>query len=615
MTSNAPGFWSSPISASLLTQNASKLACPTWQAGALHWLQSLPEEGGRSAVMALIDGLATERTPANFSAKSSVHEYGGLCYCADDTTLYAVSKQDQQIYRIQDRAAARLTDTEMRFADLQLSPCRTAIYAVAEQPIQSQDEGEHEPIASIVKIDTVGGGVTTLAIGASFYASPAISACGSKLVFISWQHPNMPWNCNQLQVLHLATDELTDVSASEHCSHFQPQWHSNGSLVASIDLDEWYNLYQYQDDSWQPLVTMPAEIGLPQWVFGMSTWGFVGDNSLAFSANQGGFWKLYRYAIDTQTLEQISTEMIDIEACVVSPQGIALLGASNTSPSQLCVIGHKQPVAVSSSVKLDSNMVATAQPFSFKSGNAQAHGLYYAPTNANYQLSQAPPLIIMAHGGPTDCTGPGVQIKIQFYTSRGFAVADINYRGSTGYGRTYRHALDGNWGIYDVEDVCAAVKHLQDEGLASLDHTFIRGGSAGGYTVLAALAFTDVFKGGCSQYGIGELTALARDTHKFEARYLDSLLAPWPAGEQIYKDRSPLNHADQLSCPVLFLQGLDDKVVPPNQSRTMYEALVAKGVYTELKEYANEGHGFTMADTILDAFATELAFYQRLLQT
>ncbi len=604
MTNQPAGFWPSSISASLLTEKAVKLACPTWQRDRLFWLQSIPEQAGRSAVMAYIDGEATEQTPHDFSAKSKVHEYGGLCYCASETILYAVNKSDQQIYAICNQQATKLTNSSLRFADLQLSPDGSTIYAVAEQP------SSPEPIASIVSISTHDGRVTTLEKGHSFYASPSLSPCSGRLAFIAWDHPNMPWNRNQLMVLDLSSNTVSDHSASPNCSHFQPQWHTNGTLMAAIDLDEWWNLYQLTDGQWQPLFNINAEVAYPQWVFGMSTWGFTSDSTIVFSANRGGFWSVHEFNLETLQISALETDQVDLEACAVSTNGVALLGASSLKPSYLTL--NNQLIVQSTAVNLPETQVSIPQPFSFNVKGSESHGIYYPPTNNEYQTDQ-PPLIIMAHGGPTACTGPGVQIKIQFFTSRGFAVADINYRGSTGYGRSYRHALDGQWGIFDVEDVCAAVAHLQQQNMASKEHVFIRGGSAGGYTVLAALAFTDTFNGGCSQYGIGELTALARDTHKFEAKYLDSLIAPWPEGEAIYNQRSPLNYADQLSCPVLFLQGLEDKVVPPNQSRTMYEALVEKGIYTELREYDGEGHGFAMAETILDAFDTELKFYQKLL--
>lgn len=449
----------------------------------------------------------------------------------------------------------------------------------------------------------------------------------------------MPWDGTELHVASLNEDgniaSSEHIAGSENESVLQPLWSPSGELFFVSDRNNWWNLYRYNaqctdaespspsEDSRAPygkshaelICDMPAEFATPQWTFGMRSYGFLNEHSILCCYSQEGKWTLATIDLTTQTLANIGIDLRDIAGIFCDNNRACFLAGNAHQTSRLLYFRNNQisVIAQTSNASLLKEDISVAQAISFTTSDGEtAHGFYYAPTNSKICGPDftKPPLIVMCHGGPTGATESSFNMKIQFWTHRGFAVLDVNYRGSTGYGREYRDRLKKNWGITDVIDVCSGADYLVGRGLVDSEKLAIRGGSAGGYTVLAALAFKDTFKAGASLYGIGDLEALARDTHKFEAHYLDGLIGKYPEEIAIYKARSPINHVDKLNCPVIFLQGLKDKVVPPNQAEAMVGALQQKGIKAVYVTFEDEGHGFRQAASIAKAITAELDFYQ-----
>lgn len=613
------GSWPSPVQAQLLTQSGVRLSLPQVDDQASWWLESRPSERGRTVLVRQEFGAtAQDMTPANFSVRTKANEYGGGDYHLATDWVYFVNGADQQIYR--QSSTEPLSAPEpitrapaSRFADLRFDRRRNRLIAVQETQTEEAIQTTHR----LVAIDVSNGDIHTLAEGADFYASPALSPCGNLLAWLSWDHPNMPWDTNQLWLAQLTdAGEVIEPQciSPENCSSFQPLWSPGGELIATHDASDWWNLYRYDRGHWQPLAPMAAEFATPQWVFGMSCYGFIDAHTLLVTYTQQGLWHCATLDLKTLAFTPLPTPFTHI-ADIACHSGQAIMLAANAHTPE-GVWRWREGAWHCDKASLDNPIepaqLSSPQPVTFPtSQGASAHGFYYPPHNTGFEgpPGAQPPLIVLSHGGPTGATSTALNFKIQYWTSRGFAVLDVNYRGSTGYGRAYRNALRGQWGVYDVDDVCAGAQHLADQGLADAKRLIIKGSSAGGYTVLAALAFRQVFCAGTSLYGIGDLTALATDTHKFESRYLDSLIAPWPAGEAVYRARSPLLHADKLNCPVIFFQGLQDLVVPPNQAQAMVDALVKKGVPTAHITFATEGHGFREAQSIVDQLELELNFY------
>ena len=539
-------------------------------------------------------------------------------------TLYFVLAEDQRIYRMKLDSTlpeAITPENSSRYADLILDKKRNRLICIEED--DSGHEQGAEARARIIAIDLQKPLDTTpevLQEGADFYSNPALNADGSKLSFLRWHHPNLPWDATELCLADLNTQGevtgVTQVAGGQNESIFQPQWSPKGELVYVSDRNNWWNLYQLGQKT--PLWEKNAEFATPQWVFGMSTYGFIGEEEVLCTFTESGRW--YLATLNTRTGEHHTIEQpyCDIES-LYCEDGKAIMIAAGTDSFPAVVTFDSathtlEPIASSNSRTLPTNLFSNAQAITFTVNDRDVHGFYYPPHNPSYSAPEGdkPPLIVFSHGGPTGATSAGLNLKVQYWTSRGFAILDVNYSGSTGYGREYRDRLTDKWGIYDVEDVCAGAEYLVERGLADPERLLIKGGSAGGYTVLAALTYHDTFKAGASHYGIGELSSLAKDTHKFESRYLDKLVGPWPSAEQIYFERSPINHVEQLSCPVIFFQGMEDKVVPPNQAETMVKALKERGIPVAYITFANEGHGFRSGDSIKMALEGELEFYSRI---
>ena len=647
------GSWDSPINSQQLVAQAVRLGEPLLDGDRIYWIEGRPQEKGRAVLVSRpIDDTvaAKEVLPSHCNVRSRAHEYGGASYAVANGVIYFIEAADQRIYRFNTHDTIQpqpLTPAgEFRYADLCVDSKRQRIVCVREdhrlkgrrlkgQQIDGKSQEETNELVCLSSIEPSEPQV--LVSGDDFYSNPQLSPNGLELSWICWNHPAMPWDASQCWLADLdAAGAITTsrcVAGADHNeSLFQPQWSPAGELYLVSDRSDWWNLYRvnitrdaagaYQASHLEPLLDMAAEFATPQWVFGMSCYGFVSAREILACYTQHGRWQLGLINTQSGQLTELNNDYSDISAIRCSHGQALMLAASNGEFSSLLHYAQQDNqlhiITRSAQSKLSAADISSAQPITFNSEGAeagddpqQAHGFYYAPINARYQApSEAlPPLIVLCHGGPTGATETGLNLKVQYWTSRGFAVMDVNYRGSTGYGRQYRQALHNSWGIKDVADVCAAAEHLVKAGLADADKLAIKGSSAGGYTVLAALTFRETFKAGASLYGIGDLEALASDTHKFEARYLDSLVGAYPEKKDTYIKRSPIHSAEHLSCPVIFFQGLDDKVVPPNQAEAMVAALDSKQVPVAYVPFPGEGHGFRQAHAITRAIDAELSFY------
>jgi dipeptidyl aminopeptidase/acylaminoacyl peptidase len=621
------GQWPSPVTAEMLTQQSAKISEIRACDDCVFWLESRPAEKGRNALVQLSPaGTLSDVLPAPHSVRTRAHEYGGASYLVTPEGIFCVLDADQRIYII-DRNTQVLTplspeelsvsETPFRYADFSWDENRKRLICVREDHSQADHELHIEERSEIIAID-LNGNVEVLVSGADFYSNPRLNSAGDKLSYLCWNHPQMPWDgtecyCADLnsagKIIHTQL-----IAGSKTESVFQPQWSPAGELFFVSDRNNWWNLYRYTDMGAEIVCDMPAEFATPQWVFGMSTYGFLNAQNIFCCFSQNGQWQLGFIDITSKTLKVIQSEFNDISGIHCHNQHAYFLAASATQPNTLYRFYQQEitPLIPASKSVLTQDDIALPQPISFVTSDSEtAHGFYYAPKNKLVVAPDniLPPLIVMCHGGPTGATETSLNLKIQFWTSRGFAVLDVNYRGSTGYGRHYRDRLKSNWGITDVIDVCSGANYLIEHGLVDKNKIAIRGSSAGGYTVLAALTFSDTFKAGASLYGIGDLEALAKDTHKFEARYLDSLVGEYPKEKATYHARSPIHHIDQLNCPVIFLQGLKDKVVPPSQAEAMVAALTKKGIKNAYVTFAEEGHGFRQAESIQKVIEAELEFY------
>lgn len=624
------GSWPSPISAELLTAQTLRLSEPQAWGEDVFWLEARPAEKGRTALVQLMaNGERTDLLPAPHSVRTRAHEYGGGAYLVTAERIFCTLDSDQRIYCI-DRNTYSLTplspeasEGEFRYADFYWDEQRQRLICVREDHtnVDSSANPKVDECSEIIAIDLTGK-IQVLATGADFYSNPRLNPAGDQLSYLCWNHPHMPWDGTECYCAKLnASGEAISrqlIAGGQQESVYQPQWSPAGELYFVSDRSNWWNIYRHTDAGAEIVCEMQAEFATPQWVFGMSTYGFLANGDIFCCYSQNGQWQLGLIDTRKKQLSPIHSELKDISGIYCHQQTAYLLGASATHASRLCCWQRQSPdqlqcLVASPDTGLRADDISQPKSLSFATRDGEnAFGFYYAPKNQQVRApdSSLPPLLVMCHGGPTGATETSLNLKIQFWTSRGFAVLDVNYRGSTGYGRQYRDRLKRNWGITDVIDVCSGAQYLAQQGLVDPHKMAIRGSSAGGYTVLAALTFSDTFKAGASLYGIGDLEALAKDTHKFEARYLDSLVGDYPAEQATYQARSPIHHIDQLNCPVIFLQGLKDKVVPPGQAEAMVDALTAKGIKTEYVTFADEGHGFRQAENIQRAIAAELAFYQ-----
>ena len=623
------GSWKSPISADLIVAGTIGLGQIALDGGDVYWSEGRPFEAGRSAIVRRKpDGNIADVTPTPFNVRTRVHEYGGGAFTVQDGTIYFSNFADQRLYKQTPNSEPQpLTPVaNRRYADTAIDRQRGRLICVCED---HTDGGE--PVNTVVSIDLhKSEDVQVLASGSDFYSSPRLSPDNSQLAWLSWNHPNMPWDGTQLWVAQINADgslgEAECIAGGVNESVFQPEWSPDGVLYFVSDRTGWWNLYRWlpaQSEGGlggvESLYAMDAEFGLPHWVFGMSTYGFESASRIICTYTQKGSWYLASLDLQTKQLEVIETPYTDISSLQVASGKAAFIAGSATEPTAIVQMDLlTQQIEVlrrSSELEIDTGYLSTPQAIAFPTeNNLTAYAFFYPPQNKDYTApgGDKPPLLVKSHGGPTASASSTFNLKIQYWTSRGFAFLDVNYGGSTGYGREYRQRLNKHWGIVDVDDCVNGAKYLAESGLVDSQRLAIAGGSAGGYTTLCALTFRDVFKAGASHYGVSDLEALATDTHKFESRYLDKLIGPYPDRKDLYEARSPIHFTDQLSCPAIFFQGLEDKIVPPNQAEMMVEALKAKGLPVAYVAFEGEQHGFRRAENIKRALDGEFYFYSRI---
>ncbi|MBL6750266.1 MAG: S9 family peptidase [Nevskia sp.] len=617
------GAWKSPIGSGMVVADAVRLGQLAVSGDAVYWLEGRPQDGGRNVVVRRsADGATADLTPAPFNVRTRVHEYGGGAYLVDGDTLYFCNFADQHLYRQPaGRAPERMSVRDgMRYADAAVDRVRRRLALVREDHTAPGREAVNTLAA--IGLDAPYA-ETVLCAGADFYSSPRLSPDGSRLAWLSWNHPNMPWDGCDLWLAELGADgrpgEPRHVAGGPQESIFQPEWSPAGELVFASDRSGWWNLYRWRGGRSEPLLPMSAEFGEPQWVFGMSDYVFDDAGRIVARYQAGGESHLALLDTDSGSFRELPTPYRSIGGLRAVPGGVVFLGGAPAEPNSVVRLDlaslQCQVLRRASTARIDAGYLSVPQPIEFPAaGGLSAHAFYYPPQNRDFRAPAGarPPLLVLNHGGPTAATEATLNPLIQFWTSRGFAVADVNYGGSSGYGRAYRGRLIGQWGVVDVEDAINVARHLVQRGLADEQRLAIRGGSAGGFTALAALTFHRYFKAGASYYGVGDLEALARDTHKFESRYLDSLVGAYPAQKALYEARSPLRHVERLRSPLILFQGLEDQVVPPNQSQTMFDAVKAKGLPVALLTFEHEQHGFRRAQTIRRCLEAELYFYGRL---
>ncbi|NEP60962.1 MAG: S9 family peptidase [Symploca sp. SIO2G7] len=615
------GAWQSPITSDVIVSNSIRLGSIAIDGSDIYWSELRPTENGRNSIVRrTADGKTADVTPTHFNVRTRVHEYGGGAYWVDQGDIFFTNFLDQRLYQQSSNASPKPITPEkaLRYADGVVDRPRQRLICVREDHTQTGKAA----VNTIVAISLVDQTQTVLTCGYDFYSTPRLSSDGTQLAWLSWNYPNMPWDGTELWVAEIATDgtlkQPQKIAGGLSESIFQPQWSPDGILYFISDATGWWNLYRWQNQTVKALYPIAAEFGAPQWSFGMSTYGFASAKSLVCTYKRDGAQYLARLDTTTLSLTEIKTAYASMGGLKVGDNFIVFLGGSPSQPSTLIYLdlltGETAELKRSSTLEIDSGYLSIPESITFPTSNTLfAHGIYYPPKNKDYAAPEGtrPPLLVKSHGGPTAATSANFNPSIQYWTSRGFAVLDVNYGGSTGYGRAYRERLRGNWGIVDIDDCVNGAKYLVAQEQVDPEQLAIDGGSAGGYTTLGALTFRDVFKAGASYYGVSDMAALAMDTHKFESRYLDSLVGPYPERKDLYQARSPINFTDQLSCPVIFLQGDEDKIVPPNQAELMVDALKKKSIPVAYLLFAGEQHGFRKADNIRRALDAEFYFYSR----
>ena len=616
------GSWKSPISSDLIVSAVVGLGQVMLDGDDTYWVEQRPTEGGRNVVVQRTsDGRTVDRTPAPFNARTRVHEYGGGACVVDNGSLYFSNFADQRVYRQQAEAEPQPLSPEenLRYADGVLDRHRTRLICVREDHRQA----DREAVNSLVGLDLASGDSRVLVSGQDFYSSPRLSPDGRRLAWLSWSHPNMPWDGTELWVGDVRADgslgNIQRIAGGTDESIFQPEWSPDGGLYFVSDRTDWWNVYRFRNGQIEPMCDRAAEFGLPQWAFGMSTYGFATAERIICTYTQNGTWHLASLDTRTKQLEELATPYTAISGLHVASDRVVFSAGSPTETA--CIVRldlASQRLTVlrrSGDIEIDAGYLSRPQALEFPTEHGRtAHALFYPPCNPDYSAptDERPPLVVKSHGGPTAAAGSTLSLGIQYWTSRGIAVLDVNYGGSTGYGRAYRQRLNGQWGIVDVDDCVNGARYLVEHERVDGQRLAITGGSAGGYTTLCALTFRDLFRAGASHYGICDLEVLARDTHKFESRYLDSLVGPYPEHRDLYQERSPIHFTDRLSCPLILFQGLEDKIVPPNQAELMAEALRKKGLPVAHVPFAGEQHGFRRAENIKRALDGELYFYSQI---
>jgi dipeptidyl aminopeptidase/acylaminoacyl peptidase len=631
------GSWRSPITADAIVAGVIGLGQIQLDGDDVYWVEQRPAEAGRNVVVRRrADGTIEDITPPEYNARTRVHEYGGAAYLVHRGTVWFTNFKDQRLYR-QDpgRPPVAITPAkDIRHADLVLDERRNRLIAVRED----HSTGAASAVNTIVSLADSprqgssgpspsgggqGGGSTTLVEGNDFYSSPRLSPSGSHLAWLTWNHPNMPWDGTELWVAAL-TDEgavLTPrkVAGGERESIFQPTWSPDGVLYFVSDRTNWWNLYRWQGQNVEPVVQLPAELGTTSWLFGMSTYAFESGRRIVCQVRSNGLAGLAVVDPATGRLENVDTPYSAFSPYVQARAGKAVtIAGSPVEPPSLIAVdlanGKVEVLRRSADLSVPPAYLSVPETIEFPTeGGVTAHAFYYPPVNPDYQApaGERPPLIVYVHGGPTGSVSNALDLGDQYWTSRGFGFLVVNYGGSSGYGRDYRQRLNGQWGIVDVDDSVNGARYVVDRRLADGNRVAITGGSAGGYTVLRALTSTQYFKAGASHFGISDLEVFHSDTHKFESMYDQGLIGRWPEERHIYRERSAIHFLDRITAPVILFQGLEDKIVPPNQAELIVDALRKKGLPVAYIPFEGEQHGFRIAKNIKRSLEGELYFYSQ----
>ncbi len=628
MAPTAPyGSWRSPIDAATVARAGRRLGAPALAAdGAVWWAEGRPAEGGRVVLMRRQPGGEPEAvTPGDVNVRTRVHEYGGGAWtlAAADLVLF-VDFADQRLYRqrLGEEPVAITPKPQMpaglRYADFRLTPDGRSVVGVRE--VHGESEAENQIVA--LALDG-SGEANVLASGRDFYSFPRVSPDGARLAWTCWDHPNMPWDGTELWVAPLAdTAAATLVAGGRDESVFQPEWDHEGRLHFVSDREGWWNLYRDEGEEVAQLTDEEAELAHPQWLFGGSTYAFLEDGAIVCIRCEHGEERLFLLEPGAGRLDDLELPYTSFGFPSLSSDGTRVAFAAASPARETAVVlldirdGALEEHQSAADEAVEDGYVSIPRPVEFPTTDGEtAHGFYYPPTNPDFEAPEGelPPLIVQSHGGPTSHATPALDREFLFWTSRGIGVVDVNYRGSSGYGRPYRQRLRGGWGVLDTDDCIAAARHLAATGEADEARLAIRGGSAGGYATLCALVFHDDFATGASYFGVADTETLAGDTHKFESRYLDGLIGPYPERADLYRERSPIHFVEQLRAPVILFQGLEDEVVPPSQAETMVAALRRNGVPHAYLAFEDEAHGFRRAETEIRCFEAELYFYGRIL--
>ena len=627
--SNSPkiapyGSWKSPITSDLIVEGSVGLGQPSFDGDDIYWLELRPKESGRNVIVKRTTGGASvDLNQPPFNARTRVHEYGGGDYLVSDGIAYFSNFSDQRLYRQEGLGTPEpLTGVgDVRYADARLDQARSRLICVREDHTTGASEAVNSIVGVSLQPNEDFGMV--LVEGNDFYSSPRLSPDGTQLAWLTWNHPNMPWDGCELWIGEFGEDgKLAStrwVAGGAHESIFQPEWSPDGVLYFASDRSGWWNLERITANGGiENVYQQKGELGMPQWVFGMSSYGFASAETIVCSHIEQGVSTFALVDIGTGKATSVDCPYTDIQYLRAANGQAVFRGGAPTDVVSIVKfdLGTRQfeTLRRSNDREIYPRYFSVPRAIEFPTeGGLTAHGFFYPPQNPDFRApdNEKPPLIVKSHGGPTAAASTALSLSVQYWTSRGFAVLDVNYGGSSGYGRQYRERLNKKWGIVDVDDCVNGARYLAERGEVDPQRLIITGGSAGGYTTLGALTFRNRFKAGASHFGISNLESMARDTHKYESQYLTGLLGPYPERQDIYYERSPINFPERLSCPVIFFQGLEDKVVPPDQAETMVDAIRAKRIPVAYVAFAGEQHGFRQAKNIKRALDGELYFYSK----
>ena len=617
------GSWRSPVTADAIVAGVIGLGQIQLDGDDIYWVEQRPSEKGRNVVVRRRpDGTTADITPPEFNARTRVHEYGGGAYLVRDRTVWFANFSDQRLYR-QDAGRPPVPITppqDIRHADLVLDERRRRLIAVRED----HTSGSTSAVNTIVSLDpNREAPARTLVEGNDFYATPRMSPGGSHLCWLTWNHPNMPWDGTELWVAELTDDgglrAPRKVAGGEQESVFQPTWSPDGVLYFVSDRTSWWNLYRWRGEPIEPVVELLAELGTTQWLFGLSTYAFESERRIVCQVRSAGVARLATVDPQEGRLENLETPYTAFSPYIQAPAGKAFtIAGSPTQPLALIAVdlktGQVEALRRSGNLAVAPTYLSVPDAIEFPTeGGVTAYGFFYPPVNPEYAApaGELPPLIVYVHGGPTGAVSNALDLTDQFWTTRGFAYLVVNYGGSAGFGRDYRQRLNGQWGVVDVDDCVNAARYVIGRGFADPARVAITGGSAGGYTVLRALTSTDFFTAGASHFGISDLEVFHTDTHKFESMYDQGLIGRWPEDRHIYRERSAIHAVDRITAPVILFQGLEDKIVPPNQAEVIVDALRRKGLPVAYIPFEGEQHGFRIAKNIKRSLEAELYFYSQ----